>query len=206
MERNTFPDIPNEIRLKDSESVNYYREFLKDKTVVVVMGCGHGDFLLEKTLEHPDKFYIGIEISRKRAFKTSSRLAKRGIQNYAVVDSEGELALKLLFPEAFVDEIHVNFPDPWLRKRHWKNRILKPSFLIQAHRILKPESFFYFVTDVKEYAEHSSENLCRFPGFVNHYDAPVITNLYESFPTLFYRKMSPLREINYICYRKKAVL
>lgn len=202
MERNTFPNIPNEINLKESATFLDYRKILKEKTIAVDMGCGHGDFLIEHTVKQPDKFFIGVEISRKRVAKTSERLKKRGITNYAVIDSEGEIALKLFFPDESVDELHVNFPDPWLRKRQWKNRIFKPSFLIQAVRVLKPEGILYFVTDVEEYALHVAELLKLFPGLTNVYSNLIEKNKFETFPTLFYRKMSPLRDINYLCFKK----
>lgn len=204
MERNTFPDIPNEILLDQDGSILDFRAKIGQIPIAVDMGCGHGDYLIEYAAKNPNTFYVGIEISRKRVFKTSARLSKRQIKNYAVVDSSGELALRLLFPENSVDELHVNFPDPWLRKRHWKNRIFKPSFLIEVYRVLRPEGKLYFVSDVAEYAEHVFEILSGFPGLKSDYPNGIEKNLYNNFPTLFYQKMSPLRPINYICFSKKA--
>jgi len=206
MQRNTFPDIPFEVSIFNESSVKTFLNHIKKKDIVLDIGCGHGDFLIEKTRENPDKFYVGIEISRKRTYKTSWRLFKRGIKNYVVVVGDGELILKLLFPENSVQEININFPDPWLRKRQWKNRILKPSFLIQVHRTLKDKGIFNFVTDVDEYAEQVVELLKLFPGFENNYKNWIEINLYDGFPTLFYRKMSALRDINYISVRKRNLL
>jgi tRNA (guanine-N7-)-methyltransferase len=143
-----------------------------------------------------------VEISRKRAYKTSVRLTKRNIKNFALLDSDGELALKLLLPENSINEIHINFPDPWLRKRQWKKRIFKPSFLIQIIRVLKREGTLNLVTDVGEYATEAALLLSGFPQLKNNYDKLIVSNLYRSFPTLFYRKMSPLRDINYLSFKK----
>jgi tRNA G46 methylase TrmB len=96
----------------------------------------------------------------------------------------------------------VNFPDPWLRTRQWKNRIFKPSFLIQSIRILKKGGTFNFVTDVKEYAENAAKLLNDFPMIENNYNNLIESNIFENFPTLFYRKMSPLRDINYLSFKK----
>jgi tRNA (guanine-N7-)-methyltransferase len=202
VQKNTFPDIRHEISLFDEKSVSGFHSEIAGRYTVVDMGCGHGDFLIEKTASNPDPLFIGIEISRKRAFKTSERLSKRNIENFRVVDSDGELALKLLFPEGSIDEIHINFPDPWLRIRQWKNRIFKPSFLIQSIRILKKGGTINFVTDVREYAEQAGKLLMDFPRIKNNYKNLVEPNICENFPTLFYRKMSPLRDINYISFKK----
>lgn len=206
MERNTFPDIPNEINLYNGLDIQRLHSILQSQEIILDIGCGHGDFLIEQTVKFPSKYFIGIEISRKRAFKTSARLWKRNIRNFAVIDGEGETAIKLLFPENSVDEIHINFPDPWLRKRQWKNRIFKPSFLIQIIRVLKPCGRLDFVTDVAEYAQHVCGILKEFPHLKNNQENWIEKNKYERFPTLFYRKMSPLRDINYISVSKEQQL
>jgi tRNA (guanine-N7-)-methyltransferase len=204
MERNTFPIIPHEVSLKDEMSIQQMHDTLSKKVSVIDMGSGHGDFLIARAREYPEKFFIGIEVSRKRVFKTASRLVKRNIGNFSLIASEGEFALKSFFKNDSIDEIHINFPDPWLRKRQWKNRIFKPSFLIQAIRILKKEGSLYFVTDVEEYAEHTAGILKNFPFLQNDYKKLMEKNIYESFPTLFYQKMSPLRDIHYLKFKKTA--
>lgn len=201
-ERNTFQDIPREIKSGSEEDFKLLKNELKDRTVVIDMGCGHGDYLIEHTVKRPECLFLGIEIARKRVLKTSSRLAKRGINNYYVIHSPGDLALSLLLPEESVDEIHVNFPDPWLRKRQWKGRIFRPSFLMQISRVLKKGGKLHFVSDVAEYAEQVAALLLDFPYLTNVYEQPIHHDLFESFPTLFYRRMSPLRKINYICFEK----
>ena len=201
-ERNTFPDIPREVSVYDAGHLTRFAADIALKKTVIDMGCGHGDFLIEHAAGNPETLYVGIEISRKRVAKTSSRLAKRNIANYRVVHSDGELALKCFFPPASVDELNVNFPDPWLRKRQWKNRILRPSFLIQALLVLKTGGTLKFVTDVEEYAVHTAGILENFPGLKNCYGKTIEKNLFGSFPTLFYRKMSPVRDIHYICFAK----
>lgn len=202
-QRNTFPDIPHEISIYNGDSLKEFLSSLGSRKIVVDMGCGHGDFLLEHTVQNPDKLFIGIELSRKRTAKTSERLKKRDIPNFAVIHSDGELALKCFFPDNSVDELNINFPDPWLRKRQWKNRILRPSFLIQALRVLKTGGLLNFVTDVEEYALHTAGILENFPGLKNCYGKTIEKNLFGSFPTLFYQKMSPIRDIHYISFSKK---
>ncbi len=204
-ERNTFPDIPGEIRMADSSALDAFLSALRTRPVELDIGCGHGDFLLHHAPASPERLFVGVEISRKRVHKTAHRLAKRSIPNFRMIHSDGETALSCCFPKQTVDAIHVNFPDPWLRKRQWKNRILRPSFLIQALRVLKDGGTFNFVTDVREYAEEAARILSDFPGFKNRYDAPIRRDVFSSFPTLFYRKMSPLRPINYISHEKRMI-
>lgn len=201
MEKNRFSFIPCEVTSL-SPSYEIWQARLRQKPVVVDMGCGHGDFLIEKTAQFPDRFFVGIEISRKRVAKTSERLFKRNRENYAVIHGDGEWVLKTFFPTQSVEEFHINFPDPWLRKRHWKNRLLKPSFVLQVIRVLQRGGRVFFVTDVEEYARYAAEVLLQFECLRSVYPEVVAKNLYESFPTLFYKKMSPLRPIHYVCLEK----
>ncbi len=201
MERNRFLDIEREFQATES-SYGEWSCLFDGRPVVLDIGCGHGDFLIEKTAQYPDSLFVGIEISRKRVAKTSHRLAKRHRQNYAVIHGDGEWVLKTFFPAACVDEVHINFPDPWLRKRHWKNRLLRPSFVLQVIRVLKQGGRVFFVTDVAEYAHYAVEVFRQFKWLRSVYPTEIVQNLYERFPTLFYQKMSPLRPIQYVCFEK----
>lgn len=204
MERNRFLSIPHEVKL-DTLSYKLWQDCLTAQEVVVDMGCGHGDFLIERTQQYPEKFFVGVEISRKRVAKTSHRLAKRHRTNYAIIHGDGEWVLKTFFPTGSVSELHINFPDPWLRKRHWKNRLLRPSFILQVIRVLKVGGRVSFVTDVEEYASYAAEVFLQFCWLQSVYPRIVEQNIYEKFPTLFYQKMSSLRPINYVCLEKKEV-
>ncbi|MGC8764486.1 MAG: tRNA (guanosine(46)-N7)-methyltransferase TrmB [Brevinematia bacterium] len=202
MEKNTFPFIKNEISPKNIDSLRDFLLDIEKKKVVLDIGCGHGDFLIRCTLNDKETLFVGIEISRKRAFKTSERLNKRGIENYRVINGDGEFILKTCFPDSSIDEINVLFPDPWLKKHQWKNRIFKPSFIIQLIRVLKNNGEIFFATDVREYAEEVYSLLREFKELKNKYSNPFEVDIYPDFPTLFFKKMSPLRPINYICFKK----
>ncbi|OHD56229.1 MAG: hypothetical protein A2Y33_00210 [Spirochaetes bacterium GWF1_51_8] len=195
-----FPDIPNEIERYDP----VLDDIVRGRKVVIDMGCGHGDYMIEFAPRHPDTLFIGIELQRKRAHKAAHRLAKRNIENFRMIVASGEDALSRMFPSNSADELHINFPEPWMRERYWKTRILRPAVLIHAARVLKPGGILSFVTDIDIYAAYASETMSRFPFFRNNYDRPYMVNIYEKFPTLFYRKMSLVRPIHYVSYTRNG--
>ena len=173
----------------------------KDKAIVIDMGCGHGDYMLAHCPDDTDVFWIGIDISRKRTIKTEKRLLREKNDNFILFADDGQDVLGIL-PANSVDVIHINFPDPWLRERQWKNRLFRPSFVTDLVRVLKKGGELSFVTDVKEYADSVAEILTQFPQWTSIFTPVVQENIFESFPTLFYRKMSPLRPISYIKFHK----
>ena len=172
----------------------------KDKTIVIDMGCGHGDYMLAHCPDDKDVFWIGVDISRKRTIKTEKRLLREH-NNFILFADDGQDVLSIL-PANSIDIIHINFPDPWLRDKQWKNRLFRPSFVTDLVRVLKKGGVLSFVTDIKEYADSVAEILTQFPQWTSIFTPIVQENIFQSFPTLFYRKMSPLRPISYIKFHK----
>lgn len=169
--------------------------------IVIDMGCGHGDYMLANCTNDRNVLWIGIDISLKRVKKTRDRLLRAKNENFILFASDGQDILAMI-PEKIVDTIHINFPDPWLRNKQWKNRLFRPSFVTDLLRVLKKGGNLLFVTDIREYADSVAEILHIFPQWDSLFDPIVQENIFESFPTLFYRKMSSLRPISYIKFKK----
>ncbi|MGL5721379.1 MAG: tRNA (guanine(46)-N(7))-methyltransferase TrmB [Brevinema sp.] len=165
------------------------------------MGCGTGDFLLHMCPKDPSTLWLGVDIAHDRVQKTAVRLHRRYVDNVRLHCGDGQDFLASL-PEGCLSEIHMNFPDPWLKTRQWKNRLFRPSFALDILRALKPEGEFYFVSDIAEYAHSVADLLTPFPGWKSLYEPVVQQNIFQDFPTLFYRKMSPLRPISYLSFKK----
>ncbi|MGL4394554.1 MAG: tRNA (guanine(46)-N(7))-methyltransferase TrmB [Brevinema sp.] len=174
----------------------------QDKKVAIDMGCGHGDYMLMHCPKDTSVQWIGVDIARKRAIKTENRLLREGNENFILFADDGQDVLSIM-PQNFADIIHINFPDPWLRDRQWKNRLFRPSFVADIVRVLKPGGQLSFVTDIREYADSVAQILSQYPNWQSVYEPVVQENIFESFPTLFYRKMSPLRPISYLLFEKK---
>ncbi|MGL4677335.1 MAG: tRNA (guanine(46)-N(7))-methyltransferase TrmB [Brevinema sp.] len=180
---------------------DFQEELPTKRSIVIDMGCGHGDYMLAHCADCRETFWIGIDISRKRAIKTETRLLRENHDNFILFADDGQDVLSIL-PASSVDIIHINFPDPWLRERQWKNRLFRPSFVVDLVRVLKPQGILSFITDIKEYADSVAQILTYYPQWSSLFNPIVQENIFESFPTLFYRKMSPLRPISYIKFHK----
>ena len=51
-----------------------------------------------------------------------------------------------------VDAIHLYFPDPWPKTKHWKRRIVQNDFLQLIHPKIKNGGYIHIATDWVEYA------------------------------------------------------
>jgi tRNA (guanine-N7-)-methyltransferase len=59
--------------------------------------------------------------------------------------------LKKFVPENSVAAVHIYFPDPWPKKRHWKRRLINGGFLEIVRCALVPGGLLRMATDFQGY-------------------------------------------------------
>jgi tRNA (guanine-N7-)-methyltransferase len=175
-------------------------------TIIVEVGPGRGDFLFHLAENSPSATVVGIEIKRKRVDKLIARIERRCLANVGIIQDDARAALPRFFPEGTVDEIHINFPDPWPKRRHAKHRAMGAAFIADCLRALRVGGTISFTTDHRPYAEGVAAAFSEFPAFASCYEAPIITHLPEAYPTFFAMKWrAEGREITYQKYRKGVI-
>lgn len=178
--------------------ITYPAAELPSQTIVEV-GPGRGDFLFHLAQTNPEKAVYGVEIKSKRFHKLITRRDKRKLDNIIVVLADAAIALPELFDEASVDAIYINFPDPWPKKKHAKNRLLKASFLHICADVLRPGGTLFITTDVDWYAHDAFESCKKIDCLVSPTDS-VSTESNDAYPTFFAEKW--LKEGRTIYYQK----
>lgn len=97
--------------------------------LVLEIGSGHGHWLVDYATRFPSSQCLGIDIVGERVERARRKAARAGTANAAFLQAEAMDTLELLPGHAAIDEVVVLFPDPWPKKRHWKNRLVSPPFL-----------------------------------------------------------------------------
>lgn len=115
------------------------------------IGSGNGEFLLNMAEKFKDQTFFGIEYKKKYIEKTLQKTIKKGLDNVRLLCSEAETAISFVFPEKFFDTIHINFPDPWPKKRHTSRRVVNEIFVKKISTILKDDGKVFIASDVEEY-------------------------------------------------------
>lgn len=133
------------------EPIDWQALFGRRAPLELEIGCGKGLFLLNAARRDPDANFVGIEVARKFAIQSASRLAKRAVPNARVLCADARVLVAYRLAEASVRRIHVLFPDPWWKKRHRKRRVFTPEFVIHCGRVLEPGGEVHVATDVQEY-------------------------------------------------------
>lgn len=172
--------------------------------LIIEIGPGRGDFLFHLAEMNPDSTVVGIEIKRKRVDKLIARAEKRGFKNVRIIQDDARAALPRFFDESSVDEIHINFPDPWPKKRHSKNRAVNKTFLEECARVLKKGGTISIATDHAPYSDEIAKAAACIPELEFRYDRPAVTERPDAYPTFFALKWQKEgRKINYQKYKRR---
>ncbi len=139
-------------------------EVLEGRTrVVLEIGCGHGHWLVDYASAFPDAFCLGIDIIGDRIARACKKQASRNLENVCFVVGEAWEVIEGLPPEIQLEKVFILFPDPWPKKRHWKNRLFQNPFLDRLAQSCASEAKLYFRTDHSGYMKWSksiaNENL-----------------------------------------------
>lgn len=173
------------------------------QSIVVEVGPGRGDFLYHLAREHPESLVVAIEIKGKRIDRLVHRLQQRGIENVALIQSDARSALPHFFEEETIDEIHINFPDPWPKKRHTKNRLMTEDFLRSCAVRLKPGGRLHFATDQEWYALGVRDLFAGIASYEAQFEGGIAKDPPDTFPTLFMQKWREMgRTLYYQKYKK----
>ncbi len=157
-----------ELRLRGLEAC------VGQEPVVLELGFGRADLLLELAAAHPERRFLGVEVSRKRVEKSARRVARRALRNVKLVHAPAEYVLERVLPQASIAECWLNCPDPWPKKRHYRRRLVNPEFALRMARVLEPGAVLHISTDHSGYAEWIHEVMSKAPGFRNlHAPAPL---------------------------------
>lgn len=144
-------------------------EYASPYSLVVEIGFGRGEFLLEMAAKYPELAFLGVEVSWKRVLKMARKVARAELENVRLVAGRGEAILHDCLPEKSVSEIWVNFSDPWPKAAHAHRRIFQPEFIRRAAEVLEPGGVLHIATDDPSYSEQIGQVLAAEPQLVNHH-------------------------------------
>jgi len=139
--------------------LNALQVFGRDAPLVLEIGFGMGDSLVEMSTTEDDKNFVGIEVHPPGVGCLINNAGKRELDNIKVYMADAIDVLEDCIADASIDRFQLFFPDPWHKKRHHKRRIVQPAFLDNLLPKLKPGGVVHMATDWEAYAEYMMEVL-----------------------------------------------
>ena len=121
------------------------------------MGSGDGSFIVDYAKLHPERNFIAVERLLGRLNKINRKGLGAGLTNLRGIRIESGYFLEYLLPKQSVSALHLYFPDPWPKRKHWKNRLVNERFPELCWTVLLPGGVVYLRTDHEEYFTQMSQ-------------------------------------------------
>ena len=131
--------------------------FPSDQPIVMDIGYGMGEATWQIAKANPSTNYLGVEVHMPGVGKLMARLDEYELTNVRLIERDVFEVFYYMVKDSSLDGVHLFFPDPWPKKRHFKRRIVNERFLSDVAAKLKPGGYLHIATDWVPYAEWIKE-------------------------------------------------
>jgi len=118
----------------------------KDKKITLEIGSGKGRFITSLANDFPDELFIAVEREQNVCYRLSQKKHTLKLDNLIVIMDDA-IYLGDYLGAVKVDKIHLNFSDPWPKKKHHKRRLTYPTMLKTFKAYLKESGQIILRTD-----------------------------------------------------------
>ena len=129
------------------------RIFGNSNPIVLDIGFGMGQEIIDFSLKNTTKNVLGIEMYKPAIGNLLKNIYEKNIKNIKIIEYDAYSVLNKMIPDESINEIHIYFPDPWPKKKHFKRRLLNIGFAEIIARKLKNSGEIKCATDNSNYAE-----------------------------------------------------
>ncbi len=131
--------------------------FPDSKAVIMEIGTGMGEATAEIARTFPEIGFLAVEVHRPGIGALLARINDFGLSNIRLINEDARVLLAELMSDETLDAIHLYFPDPWPKSKHWKRRIVQQDFIELIAKKLKPKGYIHIATDWLNYANWVQE-------------------------------------------------
>jgi len=135
--------------------------FNEEQPVHLEIGTGKGAFISGMGKQHPEINFIGIERVKNVIVGAVKKTLDEEVSNVKLMNVDAK-DLRDLFAANEIDQIYLNFSDPWPKNRHEKRRLTYHTFLEQYEDVLKPNGEIVMKTDNQYLFEYSLASFSQF--------------------------------------------
>ncbi len=124
------------------------------RRVCLELGCGKGQFITELARRNPENFYIAVEREKGAVVMAMEKVAAAELSNVRFIIGDVQDLEKWFGPDE-IDDMYINFCDPWTKRHREKRRLTHRDFIARYRGVVKKGGRLYFKTDNVELFEFS---------------------------------------------------
>ncbi|MBC7765237.1 MAG: tRNA (guanosine(46)-N7)-methyltransferase TrmB [Hyphomonadaceae bacterium] len=137
-----------------------WRTFLPNAQALhVEIGTGKGRFITTLAQLHPDIMFVAVEYVEEVLLKAVQKAEALGLKNVQFLRIDAA-ELETIFEDGEIDQIYLNFSDPWTKNKQAKRRLTYRAFLERYKSCLAHHGAIYFKTDNEKLFEFSLNEFC----------------------------------------------
>lgn len=134
----------------------------------IEIGMGKGQFIIELAKRNPDINYIGIEKFSSVLVRAIEKREVEELNNLFFIRMDAE-NIEEVFNKEEVNQIYLNFSDPWPKDRHAKRRLTSRQFFARYNVILDKAGKVIFKTDNRLLFDFSLEEVVEAGWSLDNY-------------------------------------
>lgn len=136
---------------KNDFLVNFEQiKLVKDKNFILEIGFGLGENLLFQATKYPENYFIGIDPFINGVANVVQKVKELNLNNISILDTPVQKVLDN-FSDNLFSKVFVLFPDPWMKNKQKKRRLLNYLFLEKILKKMRTKSTLIFATDDQDY-------------------------------------------------------
>lgn len=178
--------------------------FDNNNPIMLEYCSGNGAWIAQKAIDMPHLNFLAVEQKFERVRKIWSKTQNHSIKNLIAICGEGMRVSQKYFSHESIQEVFINFPDPWPKTRHFKHRIVQAPFVAELYRLLKKDGMVNLVTDDTDYSNWMIAVMKGHTGFVSEYPAPFYITERPEYGTSWFDELwrQEGKEIRYHRFKK----
>ncbi len=135
------------------------------KPLIIDVGCGKGDWIVNEAKKNPDRFYIGIERTTNKSQCFINKTDNQQLANLLALQADAIPLINQKIPQESVDEYYFFYPNPTPKKRQANQRFFVSSSFEVFDKTLKPGGKITLVSNIEEYVKEAELFLREIWGY-----------------------------------------
>lgn len=133
--------------------LNFDDIYGRQAPTILEIGFGMGETTHKICLARPNDNFLGVEVFNAGVGSMLNYIESSSLKNMRIIQHDAVDVVNHMIPPESLAGIHIYFPDPWRKKRHYKRRLIQSPFVTLLAKCLHAGGYLHCATDWQNYAE-----------------------------------------------------